>query len=166
MLKGGIRKNMKRRLKIIPSVLLLVLCLGILGVGIYAAKPASNTISGTVTVNAANARVLVDTYLEEIGNGNKIATQLDTRTVGTIEFNQALSFVRNSAYVKSGQTTSLEYADFIYEVDDMNIIFGIQNTSTTTDLGVYFSNSSQIKQLDVVYAEAKAASEEVAEEDK
>ena len=131
MLKGGLRKNMRRRLKIVPSILLLVLCLGILGVGIYAAKPASNTISGTVTVTAANARVLIDVYKDKVEEGYEIANQVDTRTGATISLNN-MTFVK-----RNGE--DLSKADDTSTVADIPLIFKITNYSTK-NLGVYFSD--------------------------
>ena len=43
-----------KRLKFLPAVLMLVLCVGILAIGIYAITPTKNTIDGTITVNPSN----------------------------------------------------------------------------------------------------------------
>ena len=48
-----------KRMKLIPSILLLVLCIGVLGLGVYAASPTSNAITGTITVNSANNEVIL-----------------------------------------------------------------------------------------------------------
>ena len=41
-----------KRIKLICTALIAVLCFTVLGVGIYAASPAANTITGNVTVVA------------------------------------------------------------------------------------------------------------------
>ena len=46
-----------KKLKFLPSILMLVLCVGVLAVGIYAIKPSTNLVTGTITINASNAPV-------------------------------------------------------------------------------------------------------------
>ena len=62
-----------KRIKLIPSILLLVLCIGVLGLGVYAASPTSNAITGTITVNSANNEVILSVF-ECDEDGNKKAT--------------------------------------------------------------------------------------------
>lgn len=52
-----------KKIKLLPSVLMLVLCIGVLGLGVYAATPATNTITGQITVNSANAQVEISAYV-------------------------------------------------------------------------------------------------------
>ena len=65
-----------KRIKVFSALLILLLCFTILGVGIYAASPAVNTISGNITVAGANAEVeiVVATY------DGTTETQRDTAT--------------------------------------------------------------------------------------
>ena len=51
-----------KKLKLLPSILMLVLCVGVLAVGIYAVKPTKNQISGTITIGASNADVTMTVY--------------------------------------------------------------------------------------------------------
>ena len=42
-----------KRIKLLPSILMLVLCVGILAIGVYAASPITGTINGTINITAA-----------------------------------------------------------------------------------------------------------------
>jgi len=66
-----------KKIKLLPSVLMLALCIGILGIGIYAANPTNNVITGTITVNAANAGIKVEVFegQEATGDAFKTATR-------------------------------------------------------------------------------------------
>ena len=130
---------MRRKIKLIPSVLLLVLCLGILGVGIYAAKPASNTVTGTVNVVAAAPEVQIDVYKTSVAEGNRIAPVFDRRTSGNITFNaNSLEFIRTAEAVAAdgeGATNSLAEANNVSEVAPITVIFRVTNKSSK-DVGV------------------------------
>ena len=43
---------MQKKLKFLPTILMLVLCVGVLAIGIYAAGTTTNNIQGTITINA------------------------------------------------------------------------------------------------------------------
>ena len=130
---------MKRKIKLIPGVLLLVLCLGILGVGIYAAKPASNTITGTVTVNAANTEVSIAVYdLDDYEDYDPVeddfgygAISSDTNRVGST---LTLSYGNITLDGSNANNTS--------DVPEVTKVFVIKNnsTSSTSQLGAYFWN--------------------------
>ena len=141
---------MRRKIKLIPSVLLLVLCLGILGVGIYAAKPASNTVTGTVNVVAAAPEVQIDVYKTSVAEGNRIAPVFDRRTSGNITFNaNSLEFIRTAEAVAAdgeGATNSLAEANNVSEVAPITVIFRVTNKSSK-DVGVYFSRTLMTAQL-------------------
>ena len=121
---------MKRKIKIIPSVLLLVLCLAVLGVGIYAAKPASNTITGTVTVNAANAEVEISVYQDNYDSANPATNRQSTATT------------RTGATLALGDFTfDASEANTKYDVPMKEIIIVVKNKSLGQDLGMYFWNT-------------------------
>lgn len=86
-----------KRLKLIPSVLMLVLCVGMLAVGIYAIKPLTNTISGTINISAGSASLQISAYVNdeeyELPSNGKTMNGI---TWDLIEAN-ALSFDASSA---------------------------------------------------------------------
>ena len=129
-----------KKFKIVPSLILLALCVAVLGIGIYAASPASNQITGTVTVTAANVSVTIEAYSGSTATGDPIAS-ITTRTGDELKLG-SLEFVRKaSAYAEEtgSNRDSLEYADKLSEVEDIVITFKIINNSSTTDIGAYFS---------------------------
>ena len=76
-----------KKLKILPSLLMLVLCFGVLAVGIYALTPTQNAISGTITINAANSPVKIETYLGTTKQETfETVREGETLTFGTLEF--------------------------------------------------------------------------------
>ena len=118
-----------KKIKLIPSLILLALCIAILGIGIYAAAPAGNTITGTVTVTAANAEVEIsvyqDNYYPATPATNRVGSPVTTRT-GSSELSMGdISFNASSA-------------ENIYDVPLKEIIIVVKNHSTTQDLGMYF----------------------------
>ena len=132
-----------KKIKLLPSMLLLVLCLAVLGVGIYAAQPASNTISGTVTVTAANAEVAIEVYKN--GLTTQVGETFNTRTGSTINLGTQAFVRKASAY--AGETGTLEEkqslarANTIDEVEDIELFFKIYNHSSKK-LAVYFNTGS------------------------
>ena len=76
-----------KKLKILPSVLMLVLCVGVLAVGVFAITPTTNTISGSITINATNAPVSITVYKDTYG-GEVLGTIDPVRTEGTLNLNQ------------------------------------------------------------------------------
>ncbi len=123
-----------RKVKLLPSVLMLVLCVAVLAIGVYAAAPVSHSIQGSINVSAAGANVRITAYLDKTGdgysnddtvisndgNGNNY---LETRTNGTLNINtNALDFTEANMDAK-------EYSK--------NVILEIHNKSSI-DLGAYF----------------------------
>ena len=109
-----------KKIKILPSILMLTLCIAILGVGVFAIAPTQNTISGSITINASNTPVKI----ELLENGNLVKTYEEVR--GGIDWD-----VSNLSF-------NLENANQASDVDDIVLTFRITNLSTTQDLGVYF----------------------------
>ena len=71
-----------KRMRLIPSVLMLVLCIGVLGLGVYAASPTSNAITGTITVNSANNEVLISVFaFDENGSITMIKDSLKRKGI-------------------------------------------------------------------------------------
>ncbi|MBQ9786060.1 MAG: hypothetical protein IJW25_01180, partial [Clostridia bacterium] len=120
-----------KKFKYLPSVLMLVLCLAVLAVGIYAIKPTQNTIEGTITIGATNPHVVITAYktaaLNEDGTeatANKLVGPLDARAGAKLEIADSLEF-------------DIEKANTKEDVDDLVIVLKIENKSNK-DLGAYF----------------------------
>ena len=125
-----------KKFKIIPSLILLALCVAVLGIGIYAASPASNQITGTVTVNAANAPITIQAYLGT-PTTTPISDLVTTRTSKPVGiYNNSLVF-------------NCSNANNVGDVNSILVTFRVTNLSTTSDLGVYFSNTVQSVPLTV-----------------
>ena len=59
-----------KKLKLIPISLMLVLCVGILVVGVFAITPTKNKITGTVNITASNPEVFVECLIMELNKRN------------------------------------------------------------------------------------------------
>ena len=78
-----------KKLKLLPSILMLVLCVGVLAVGVFAITPTKNTITGTITINATNADVTMTAYKDSISGtnlGSITARAGDDLDIGNLEF--------------------------------------------------------------------------------
>ena len=117
-----------KKLKLIHGLILLALCVAVLGIGIYATAPASNTITGTISVTAANAEVEVSVYQDSYNPASPATNRQSTattRTGSSVLSMGAIAFDASSANTK-------------YEVPLKEIIIVIKNHSTTQQLGAYF----------------------------
>ncbi len=117
-----------KRAKLIPSILMLVLCTAVLAVGIYAASPTSHSIVGTVKITAGGANVSIAGYLDD-GDSNtddvKVTDTYTSRTSQTISiYANALDFDCSSA-------------SDIAEVAEKKLYFKVENHSGFS-LGAYF----------------------------
>ncbi len=117
-----------KKSKIIPGILLLVLCVAVLAVGVYAASPANNKISGTIKVNAADAQVEITAYFESINANNIASKTLITRTGGELTLNKKLVF----------ELSGVNSAEDFEVSCRKTIVLEIKNNSSKS-LGVFFS---------------------------
>ena len=79
-----------KRLKFLPSVLMLVACVAVLCVGIYAVSPVENQIGGSLTVSSmAKVNLTVYSDYEEIYSTKKTADGItfDLGAKGALDFN-------------------------------------------------------------------------------
>ncbi len=53
-----------KKFKILPSLIMLVLCIGVLAVGVYALSPISNSIAGTINITAGKASIAITGYID------------------------------------------------------------------------------------------------------
>ena len=53
-----------KKVKLIPSLIMLVLCIGVLAVGVFALSPISNSIAGTISISAGKASLAITGYVD------------------------------------------------------------------------------------------------------
>ena len=53
-----------KKFKLLPSLIMLVLCIGVLAVGVYALTPISNSIAGTISISAGKASIAITGYID------------------------------------------------------------------------------------------------------
>ena len=61
-----------KKLKILPSILMLVLCVGVLAIGVFALAPTENTITGTITINSTNPEFKIQVYKTVIDSNGTV----------------------------------------------------------------------------------------------
>ena len=111
--------------KLLPSILMLIMCVAVMGIGVFAISPSTNKIVGSITINASNPEVEITAYINSVKEENKISGTLTSRAGVEIKLYQdQLKF----------KTANVD------NVEDMNkktIILQIKNNSQK-DLGAYF----------------------------
>lgn len=111
-----------KKSKLIPSILLLVLCLAVMGVGIYAAIPTSTSIEGTLTI-IAPAR--------ELDISGVVTGAKESRTLSTDSVHDVTSWNLSTLSFDLSNRESLD------EVEDIEIKVHIKNKSIF-EYGAYF----------------------------
>ena len=109
-----------KKIKLLPSILMLVACIALLGVGVYAISPTQNKITGTLTINGANTPVKIELLV------NGILKETHNEVRGGINWD-----LSNIAF----NTASVNSVD---EVSPIVLTIRISNLSTSQGLGAYF----------------------------
>ena len=122
-----------KKLKFLPSILMLVLCVGVLAVGIYAIKPSTNAISGTITIGATNSPVMLEVFIDSTST-TAVATYDEVRGGETINLTKILGSNNSLAF-------DTDEANELNEVPSKKIIVRVTNLSTTNQLCAYYLNS-------------------------
>ena len=117
-----------KRFRLLPSILMLVMCIAVLGVGIYAVTPSQNNVTGTITVIASNPEISITAYYESAIEGNEIGESQTTRTGVEID----ITDTRMTFDTSNANTAS--------DVDSKYVVIKLQNNSST-EMGVYFAMS-------------------------
>ncbi len=116
-----------KKFKLLPSMLMLFLCIGVLVVGIYAISPATNEITGQISVKSAGPSITINAYVDSVAEGNELIASPIT--------------VRNGAPIVLDNSKLSMNAE--NENDPTNvykkIIIQIRNNSNK-NLGAYFWN--------------------------
>ena len=127
---------MKKK-RFIPAILMLMLCVAVLCMGIYAAAPVSNTISGTITVQGAGYEVGVRIYRvnPETGLKGTELTDGEQKSKGVIE---DLSL--------GNLTFDVGPASILSDVPTKRFIVEVKNYSSV-ELGVYFKDPAATPEM-------------------
>lgn len=113
-----------KRLKVLPSIVVLLLCIVTLCIGVYAAKPASHKIQGVINISAGDNLITICAYLNSTDNPI-VEKPITVRGEGTLNLDpDAIKFVANGSYD----------AD---DIAPIKLLIGIKNHSAQ-ELGAYF----------------------------
>ena len=119
-----------KKIKILPSILMLIACIAVLGVGVFAVAPTQNKINGSITINASNPEIIISVYsYGQDGNLNSspFFGPQNVRSgveipFGTLEFD-------------------LSKANSQSDLENLGIKFVIRiENPTSTELGAYFTD--------------------------
>ena len=121
-----------KKLKILPSIFMLTLCVAVLGVGVFAVAPTQNTISGSITINSANPEVLITAYGYNsdgtMNTTNPIMAETPARSGINID-------LKSLTFDTSACNSEADLAKL-----DIKVTLRISNPSSKK-LGVYFSTA-------------------------
>lgn len=125
------------KFKILPSILMLVLCVGVLAVGVFAVAPTENTISGSITIQMSNQPLVIKCYLDEVKPENLQE-----------EFSEVRAGI---AWTKGIQNLAFDTAsaNIIDEVPERKLIMEITNP-TTNKLMAYFTKDGDVAVSDTL----------------
>ena len=114
-----------KKTRIFQSVMMLLACVALLAIGVYAISPAQNNVTGTITVIASNVEVEITAYM----GANKATRVSDTITARTSTpvpiYDNKLEF----------DGSSVANSD---AVADMTMVLEIKNKSASKALGAFF----------------------------
>ncbi len=121
-----------KKAKMLPSILMLVLCVGVLAMGVYAAMPVSHSITGSINVTAAGAEVEIIAYLDDSDDTTadvavSSTTPTPTRVSSEVELNDgAITFNCDNAAVGEQD-----------KIPAKKLYLSVKNNSSI-DLGAYY----------------------------
>ncbi len=118
-----------KRAKLIPSILMLILCVSVLAIGIYSAMPTTNTINGTINITAsASLQISITAYLDNSGlsDDTVMSSTINTKSSNTLTLKKAIDFNCGDIYIGEHN-----------KVPAKKLYLRVTNTSTMA-LGAYF----------------------------
>lgn len=127
-----------KKFRYLPAVLMMVLCLAVLAVGIYALKPKRNSIEGTITLTSSNPGVNLTAYYVPEGVVVSDAVMEDANKIGTTK--SARTGVKLNI-TDSRLAFNPENANKASDVKPQVVAIKIENTSNKT-LGAYFTDTA------------------------
>ena len=119
-----------KKFKFLPSVLMLIACIAVLAVGVFAVSPTQNTISGSITINASNPEILISAYKHK-ANGDMEEEPFFPETPARSGINIDLGIL---AFDVSSCNTEEDLKNL-----DVKITIKLENLSNE-ELGVYFTD--------------------------
>ena len=116
-----------KKTRLFQSVMMLLACVALLVVGIYAVSPAQNNVTGTITVIASNVEVEITAYSSTNKSAaTKISDTITARTSTPVPiYDNKLEF--------DGSNVANSDA-----VADMTMVLEIKNKSASKTLGAFF----------------------------
>ncbi len=131
--------------KILPSVLMLILCTAVLAVGVFAFTPISNSISGTINISAGKGSFAITGYVDDV----VVYPRKEVHTnVDLVIDSSSLNF-------------DASHYCFPEEVPEKEIKLVIENL-TDTALGVFFCDTANVNATEsniVTNAEVKSSTD-------
>lgn len=116
-----------KKFKLLPSIIMIIACFAVLGMGVYSASSQTRNIKTTITISAAGAVCELTAYLNNTSS-SPISNTAKVRN-GIAEVNITPGALRFSG------------ACFVEELEPIDLIIGIKNTSDI-NLGAYFAKSA------------------------
>ena len=125
-----------KKFKMLPAIMMLVLCVATLAIGVFALAPTQNAFTGSITINAVNPNIIITAYKLEIG--------VETQFFGPQSARKGLTIPLGDQMTMNAEDLNDED-----ELDSLDIkfIIKIENPSTENKLGAYFSSVSMEQQL-------------------
>ena len=145
---------MKKNYKWLINIAAICLCICAMAIGIYAAKQASLTATGTIGFTAHNCKLNVETNILAAKTAN--ATERSTATIAAQEISGEDSIDLDSAYTTEGE--GMYFSDLATDGDKIEVTFKIENLSafkvtvkpgSVTLDGVDVTTSWSISQVDL-----------------
>ena len=129
-----------KKIKILPSILMLTLCVAILGVGVFAVAPTQNTIQGAITLDVVNMPLKIRCYLDTTEEQNLQKSFNEVRT--GIKWTDGIQDLR----------FDLSSANTIEDVPERKLIVQIENP-TNNILVAYFTKNGEEVTTDILKSE-------------
>ena len=108
-----------KKFKILPSLLMLVVCVGVLAVGIFALAPRKNTINGTINITASSSPIKLEVFVDNT-NGTPIKTYPSVRGGEQIKINELLGGSILDFYVEDANTIEDVYEPYLLQLGFIN----------------------------------------------
>ena len=122
-----------KKLKILPSMLMLVALIAVLAVGAFAIAPTQNTITGNITIQGTNEPLEIRCYLDEVKPENLQAEFSEVRS--GINWTKG---IENLSFDTTGANT-------IEQVPPRILIVQIKNTTSKILVAYFTKGEEQIK---------------------
>ena len=118
-----------KKTKLIPSIIMFILCVAVLAIGVYAVSPTTHNIVGTVKITAGGTNVRITAYLGDTdgdySNDIQVSKVYSSRSEIELSlYDNILDFDCTSAFDVS-------------EIDAKQLYFKVENLSNSS-VGAYF----------------------------